>query len=81
MSCLIDYVVNQKNYSMSTIHSWYYKRLKKFRKISSHTSRGLNNKSSKLVIDIGSNDSSILKGFKRLGFEVLGIAHKHCKNC
>ena len=46
---------------------------KNLEKISSHVSRGLNNKSSKLVIDIGSNDGSILKGFKRLGFEVLGI--------
>ena len=72
----IDYVVNPKelfhvNYPY---RSGITKDLKKnLEKISSHVSRGLNNKSSKLVIDIGSNDGSILKGFKRLGFEVLGI--------
>jgi hypothetical protein len=72
----IDYVVNPKElfHTNYPYRSGITKDLKKnLEKISSHVSRNIQNKSKKLIIDIGSNDGSILNGFKKLGFNVLGV--------
>ena len=64
----IDYVVNPKelfhiNYPY---RSGITKDLKNnLGKISGHVSKNLKKRDKKLVIDIGSNDGSILKGFKK----------------
>ncbi len=72
----IDYVVDPKElfHKNYPYRSGITKDLKdNLQRISSHVSKNFSNKSSRLVVDIGSNDGSILKGFKNLGFNVLGI--------
>ena len=72
----IDYVVDPKElfHKNYPYRSGITKDLKNnLQKISSHVSKNFKNRSHSLVIDIGSNDGSILKGFKKIGFNVLGI--------
>lgn len=72
----IDYVVDPKElfHIDYPYRSGITKDLKKnLEKISGHVSKEYKNLSKKLVIDIGSNDGSILKGFKKIGFNVLGV--------
>ena len=72
----IDYVVNPKElfHKNYPYRSGITKDLRNnLEKISKNVTKNLKKRSNKLVIDIGSNDGSILKGFKKIGFKVLGI--------
>jgi hypothetical protein len=72
----IDYVVDPKElfHLKYPYKSGITKDLKNnLEKISKHVSKSYKNFTNKLVIDIGSNDGSILKGFKKIGYNVLGV--------
>jgi len=72
----IDYVVDPKElfHLKYPYKSGITKDLKNnLEKISKHVSEICKKNSNKLVVDIGSNDGSILKGFKKIGYNVLGV--------
>lgn len=72
----IDYVVSPKElfHLEYPYKSGITKDLKKnLEKLSKHFNYSYKNDSNKLVVDIGSNDGSILRGFKKIGYNVLGV--------